>query len=456
MQVRSQSMDWSPSSWQAKEALQQPVYEDEGQLRAICEHLSSVPPLVTSWEAKSLQRQLAEAAHGRRFLLQGGDCAERFDECRVDIIANRLKVLLQMSLALVYGLKLPVVRVGRFAGQYAKPRSSGMETRGDVSLPSYRGDIINGPAFTEADRTPDPQRLIQAHSYSALVLNYVRALSDSGFANLKHPEQWNLEFVHQSPWAQEYRRMVSEIQEAIQFMETVSNVDADSLGRVDFYTSHEALHLHYEEAFTRGVPGAAPHYNLSTHMPWIGMRTAQPGGAHVEYARGIANPLGLKVGPAMSPSMLRTLIQTLNPDNTPGRLTLIHRFGVHQIETLLPPLLEVVRAEGADVLWCCDPMHGNTETTDQGIKTRHFDKILGELEHAFDIHAAEGTILGGVHLELTGEDVTECIGGARGLEEADLQRAYTSHVDPRLNYEQALEMTFCIVRKRRRSLREGQ
>lgn len=441
--------DWSPASWRHKTVLQQPAYPDAAALDATLKRLSTLPPLVTSWEIRTLKAELGEAARGRRFLLQGGDCAESFGECEAAIITNRLKILMQMSLVLTYGLKQRVVRVGRFAGQYAKPRSSDVETRGDVTLPSYRGDIINDAAFTPDARTPAPERLMQAYSHAAMSLNFVRALAEGGFADLHHPEYWDLSFAHNDPLAEEYHGMVDAMRDALNFMETISDMPLRGLERVEFFTSHEALHLAYEQAFTRTVPHQRGYYNLSTHFPWIGMRTAHPDGAHVEYARGITNPIGLKVGAALTPSTLQELIHVLDPAGDPGRLTLIHRFGVKDIERYLPPLIEAARATGKTVLWCCDPMHGNTETTDSGIKTRRFENILAELELAFDIHAATGSHLGGVHFELTGENVTECLGGARGLAEADLTYAYKSRVDPRLNYEQALEMAFLIVRKHR-------
>ncbi|WP_457653010.1 class II 3-deoxy-7-phosphoheptulonate synthase [Rhodocaloribacter sp.] len=442
--------DWHPASWREKPALQQPDYPDAAVLEAVLAHLATLPPLVTSWEVERLKRQLGEAAAGRRFLLQGGDCAESFDECRADVITNRLKVLLQMSLVLIYGLRMPVVRVGRFAGQYAKPRSSDLDTHDGRTLPSYRGDIINRRPFTEADRTPDPRRMLEAYSRSGLTLNFIRALVDGGFADLHHPEYWDLDFVKHSPLAADYEAIVASIMEALRFMETVSNARLSDLERVEFFTSHEALLLPYEEALTRPVPHKTGMYNLSAHFPWIGMRTAQIDGAHLEYARGIANPVAVKVGPSMTASWLKDLVRLLNPDDEPGRLTLITRFGADRIEDELPPLIDAVRATGKTVLWCSDPMHGNTEMTGSGLKTRRFEKILAELELAFDIHVALGTHLGGVHFELTGEDVTECIGGARGLDETDLDRAYKSSVDPRLNSEQALEMAFCVIRKRRR------
>lgn len=441
-----ESSNWTPTSWQQRVALQQPRYEDTAELNQAISELSHLPPLVTSWEVLALKQALAYAQEGKRFLLQGGDCAESFADCTSPIISNRLKVLLQMSLVLVHGLKQPVLRVGRFAGQYAKPRSTDTETRDGVTLPSFRGDVINGPEFTAEARRPDPQRLIRAHAHSALTMNFVRALIDGGFADLHHPEYWDLAWVEHSPLAVEYRRMVAGIGDSLRFMETLAGPIA-GFTRVDFFTSHEALLLHYEQALTRQVPRHHGWFNLSTHFPWIGMRTAALDGAHVEYFRGIRNPIAVKIGPSVTSEQLLPLIDALNPEEEPGRLTLIHRMGNTQIATKLPPLLDAVKREGRRVLWVADPMHGNTESTSNGFKTRRFDNIRDELEQALDIHAAAGTRLGGVHLELTGEDVTECMGGARDLSEADLQRAYKSMVDPRLNYEQSLELAMLIVRK---------
>jgi 3-deoxy-7-phosphoheptulonate synthase len=440
--------DWSPSSWQNRVALQQPVYPDESALQAVLGELNRLPPLVTSWEILALKRQLAEAQEGKRFLLQGGDCAENFSDCESGVISNRLKVLIQMSVVLVYGLRLPVVRVGRFAGQYAKPRSADSETRDGVTLPSYRGDLINGPEFTPASRLPDPRRLLEGHQRSALTMNFVRSLIDGGFADLHHPEYWDLGWVGHSPLADEYRRMVRAIGDGVRFMETLSGQAIHNADRVDFYTSHEALLLHYEQALTRQVPRQWGWFNLSTHFPWIGMRTADLEGAHLEYMRGIRNPVAVKVGPSVKPDALLRVVDALNPDDEPGRLGLIHRMGAAKIDDALPPLLEAIRREGRRVLWIADPMHGNTESVSGGVKTRRFENIRSELERAFDLHAAAGTRLGGVHLELTGEDVTECMGGARDLTESDLARAYRSSVDPRLNYEQSLELAMLIVRKR--------
>ena len=438
---------WAPDSWQTRPALQQPNYPDQAALDAAVAELRELPPLVTSWEIFALRQQLADAQAGERFVLQGGDCAESFGDCESGLISNRLKVLLQMSVVLVHGLRRPVVRVGRFAGQYAKPRSADTETRDGVSLPSYRGDFINQPEFSEAARIPDPRRMIKGHARSAMTMNFVRSLIDGGFADLHHPEYWDLRWVGRSPLAAEYQRMVAGIGDAVRFMETLSGEQVHNLNRVDFFTSHEALLLPYEAALTRQVPRQWGWFNLSTHFPWIGMRTAALEGAHVEYFRGIRNPVAVKIGPAVTPDQLLALIDRLNPADEPGRLTLIHRMGAANVTEKLPPLLEAVGRAGRKVLWIADPMHGNTESTRNGFKTRRFANIHRELELAFDLHAAAGTRLGGVHLELTGEDVTECLGGARELTETDLERAYRSTVDPRLNYEQSLEIAMLIVRK---------
>ena len=440
--------NWAPDSWRARKATQQPVYPDAEALAQVQGELSRLPPLVTSWEILALKKQIADAQEGKRFVLQGGDCAESFSDCESGLISNRLKVLLQMSLVLVHGLRLPVVRVGRFAGQYAKPRSTDTETRDGVTLPSYRGDFINQPEFSADARIPDPRRMVKGHARSAMTMNFVRALIDGGFADLHHPEYWDLGWVGHSPLSDEYHRMVAAVGDAVRFMETISGEQLHNLNRADFYTSHEALLLPYEEALTRQVPRQWGWFNLSTHFPWIGMRTSDAGDAHVEYFRGLRNPIAVKVGPSATPEQLLRLIDTLNPDNEPGRLSLIQRMGAAKVAEKLPPLAAAVQREGKRVLWICDPMHGNTESTSNGFKTRRFDNIRSELEQSFDLHAAAGSRLGGVHLELTGENVTECLGGARELTEVDLERAYRSTVDPRLNYEQSLEIAMLIVRKR--------
>jgi 3-deoxy-7-phosphoheptulonate synthase len=437
---------WFPGSWRSRPAAQQPIYDSEQELSQTVKQLASLPPLVTPWEIELLKNQLAEAADGKRFLLQGGDCAEQFEECTADNITNKVKILLQMSLILVQGSNKPVIRVGRFAGQYAKPRSEPFETREAATLPSYRGDLVNRKGFTEADRAADPQLLLRGYERSALTLNFIRALVKGGFADLHHPEYWDLDFARHSPLAEEYHARARRVVDALRFMENIVGAGAGEMQWVDFFTSHEGLHLTYEEAQTRPGPERGSWYNLSTHFPWIGKRTADPKGAHVEYFRGIANPIGVKVDPGMTPETLAELVDLLHPRNEPGRLTLIHRFGKARIAECLPRLIEGVRQTGKTVLWCCDPMHGNTRYTGDGIRTRHFDEILGELEKAFAIHQSSGSRLGGVHFELTGEDVTECLGGARNLSDQDLKRAYRSEVDPRLNYEQSLEMSMLIAR----------
>jgi 3-deoxy-7-phosphoheptulonate synthase len=441
----TRSADWSPTSWTQHPAEQQPAYRDAAALERVVAELGRLPPTVVSWEIDDLRRQVADAQQGRRFLLQGGDCAETFADCESGQIARKLKILLQMSLVLLHGMKKPVIRVGRFAGQYAKPRSADTETRNGVTLPSYRGDLVNRPGFTAAEREPDPELLLRGYERAALTLNFVRALVDGGFADLHHPEYWDLGFVHHSPLRDQYRQLVASISDSLDFYEAMSGNRVHEASRAPFYASHEALHLLYEQAQTRYLPRRNSWYNLSTHLPWIGMRTAALDGAHVEYCRGIANPVGVKVGPSMGADWVQGLCEVLNPYREPGRLILIHRMGAGQIEARLPPLVEAVRATGIPVLWVCDPMHGNTESTQSGLKTRRFENIVAELEHAFRIHRALGSYLGGVHFELTGEDVTECTGGARGLADRDLERDYRSQVDPRLNYEQALELAMRIA-----------
>jgi len=444
---RPSAASWRPDSWRERPAAQQPSYPDPAAVERVLGELGCLPPLVTSWEIETLKEQLAEAARGERFLLQGGDCAESFADCRPEAIASRLKILLQMSLVLVHGTRLRVTRVGRFAGQYAKPRSSDVETRGDVTLPAYRGDLVNGIAFDAASRRPDPERMLRGYERAALTLNFIRGLIDGGFADLHHPEYWELGFVEHSPLAAEYHRMVESIAESVSFMETLAGQAIGDLDRVDFFTSHEALHLPYEQALTRKVPRREGWYDLSTHLPWVGMRTADPEGAHAEFFRGVRNPLAIKVGPEMTRDRLLRLLDVLHPDDEPGRTTLIHRLGAGRVEERLPRLVEWVRESGKTVLWCCDPMHGNTRRTAAGRKTRSFEDVLAEVEASFAVHRAEGSWLGGIHVEVTGEDVTECTGGARGLSDEDLGRAYRSFVDPRLNYEQALELSMLIARR---------
>ena len=438
---------WTPESWRQRRALQQPEYPDPAALDGVLAELRSLPPLVTSWEILRLREQLADAAAGKCFVLQAGDCAERFAACTPNRITNMVKVLLQASLVLVVGAKRPVIRIGRFAGQYAKPRSANEETRDGVSLPSFRGDNINRPEFTPEARTPDPQLLLRGYERASMTLNFIRALVKGGFADLHHPEYFDLDWVQHSPLADDYHRMAQTITDALRFMEHVLGVRAGETDRIDFFTAHEALHLGYESAQTRRVPRRPGYFNLTTHFPWVGLRTNDPEGAHVEFLRGIENPIGIKVGRESGREQVARWLDILDPRREPGRLTLIHRFGAKRIADALPPLVEAVRAEGGQVVWICDPMHGNTHSTASGVKTRNFEDIHGEVEQAFDIHAAMGQTLGGVHIEVTGENVTECVGGSHGPSEADLARAYESEVDPRLNYDQTLELSFLIARR---------
>jgi 3-deoxy-7-phosphoheptulonate synthase len=448
---------WSPDSWAARPAAQAIAYPDDADVARAVAALRALPPLVTSGEIEKLSALLAQAQEGKRFLLQGGDCAESLDDCTPDQITSKLKILLQMSLVLVHGMKRPVIRVGRLAGQYAKPRSKATETIDGVELPSYFGDLVNANAFTVADRTPDPQRMVRAYERSAVTLNFVRSLIDGGFADLHHPEAWDLRFVDHAQLRPslraEYQRMVTQLTEALKFAEALGDKGIDELSRVEFFTSHEGLNLLYEQAQTRRVPRREGWWDLTCHMPWIGERTRGLDGAHVEFFRGIANPVGVKVGPTAEPGEVVRLCRALNPGNRPGKLVVIHRMGAEHCQAKLPPILAAVMDAQLPVLWCCDPMHGNTRLsrpTVEGmlpVKTRRFDDILSELEMALDCHEQLGTWLGGVHFELTGEDVTECVGGGAGVTDADLDKNYASLCDPRLNYQQALELAFLLAKR---------
>lgn len=439
---------WTPESWQNRVARQQPVYPDQAALAEALKRLASLPTLTTAWEVERLRSELVLAAEGKVFVLQGGDCSESFEDCNSTAVLRKLKVLIQMSLVLIAGARRRVLRIGRIAGQYAKPRSADFERRGDVELPSYRGDIINRPGFTAQERTPDPQLMLKAFERSAMTLNFIRALSEGGFADLHHPENWDLEFVRNTPGSRRYQQLLDSLTDSIRFMEVVSPGELHQLRRVDFFTSHEALLLVYEQALTKSERQRG-WYNLGTHMVWIGDRTREAAGAHVEYCRGIRNPIGVKVGNSMTPEELVELAGILNPENEPGRLTLIHRFGAEKIRERLPSLVEAVQSAGCRVLWSCDPMHGNTHSTRSGLKTRSFDDIISEIISAFRIHKELGSRLGGIHLELTGEDVTECTGGPGNLTESDLSRDYRSTVDPRLNYEQSMEVAFLLAEQMR-------
>ena len=439
---------WTPSSWRSKPALQLPNYPDQAALKAVEERLATYPPLVFAGEARALKNHLARVSKGEAFLLQGGDCAESFAEHGADNIRDFFRVFLQMAVVLTFGASKPVVKVGRIAGQFAKPRSADMETQGDIELPSYRGDVVNGIEFNEAARIPDPERQIMAYRQSAATLNLLRAFAQGGYANLNHVSEWMLGFVSKSPQSEKYQELADRISETLGFMKAIG-FDAENhhrLRETEFYTSHEALLLGYEEALTREDSTSGDQYATSGHMIWIGDRTRQPDHGHVEYCRGVKNPLGLKCGPTTTPDGLLELIDILSPDNEPGRLTLIARFGYDKVEDHLPALIRAVEKEGRSVVWSCDPMHGNTISAG-GFKTRPFDRVIGEVNAFFDVHDAEGTIGGGVHVEMTGKDVTECTGGARAISDDDLGSRYHTHCDPRLNADQSLELAFLIAER---------
>ena len=439
-------MGWTPQSWRNKPIRQVPSYPDQARLAEVERKLAMYPPLVFAGEARRLRAQLALAAEGRAFVLQGGDCAESFSDFTANIIRDTFRVLLQMAVVLTYGAGVPVVKMGRMAGQFAKPRSSDNETIGDVTLPSYRGDIINGPEFTASARIPDRARMEAGYFQSAGTLNLLRAFASGGYADLHEVHRWNLGFVERSPLAERYRGVASRLDETLAFMAAcgMTSLNTPQIRETDFYTSHEALLLPYEESLTRIDSTSGDWYACSAHFLWIGDRTRQPDGAHVEFLRGVKNPLGLKVGPSSSADDLLRLIDTLDPSNEAGRLTLISRMGEAKVAELLPPLLRAVKREGRKVVWLCDPMHGNTISTAHKVKTRSFDAILGEVRGFFDAHAAEGTFAGGVHVEMTGRPVTECVGGAHQLTEDDLGAHYETFCDPRLNAEQSLELAFLI------------
>nr|WP_024308327.1 3-deoxy-7-phosphoheptulonate synthase class II [Pseudomonas sp. P818] len=436
---------WSPDSWRAKPIQQQPEYPDAAHLARVEQTLAGYPPLVFAGEARELRRQFAEVTQGRAFLLQGGDCAESFAEFSAAKIRDTFKVLLQMAIVMTFAAGCPVVKVGRMAGQFAKPRSSGSETIDGVTLPAYRGDIVNGIGFDAASRVPDPERLLQAYHQATASLNLLRAFAQGGFADVHQVHQWNLDFIANSALSEKYHQLANRIDETLAFMRAVGMDSAPQLREVSFFTAHEALLLNYEEAFVRRDSLTGRWYDCSAHMLWIGDRTRQLDGAHVEFMRGIENPIGVKVGPSMDPDKLIRLLDTLNPDNDPGRLNLIVRMGADKVEAHFPRLLRKVKEEGRQVLWSSDPMHGNTIKASSGYKTRDFAQILSEVRQFFAVHQAEGTYAGGIHIEMTGQNVTECIGGSRPITEDGLSDRYHTHCDPRMNADQSLELAFMIA-----------
>ena len=445
-------MTWSPQSWRDKPVSQMPTYNDTAKLDAVLSELSARPALVFAGEARRLHRQLGDVSAGKAFLLQGGDCAESFKDFSTEGVRDTFRVLLQMAVVMTFAASKPIVKVGRIAGQFAKPRSSDTETIDGVTLPSYRGDSVNGPEFTAEAREPDPQRLIRSYDQSASTLNLLRAFASGGYADLHNVHQWTQDFVSGSPAAERYAETATRISEALAFMKAcgIGRDSAPSLEAVDFFTSHEALHLPFEEALTRRDPNTGQWYATSAHMIWTGERTRQLDGAHVEYARGISNPVGVKCGPTMQPDELLSLIDALNPENEAGRLVLIVRMGADNVVKNLPALASAVTKAGRNVVWSSDPMHGNTVKTGNGYKTRNFDRILSELEGFMDVLYAEGAYPGGVHFEMTGHDVTECTGGAKPVTEADLADRYHTQCDPRLNADQALDMAFRIAESLKR------
>ena len=442
---------WTPTSWFEKPVKQLPAYPDKAELNSIFEQLKAMPPLVTSWEIEKLKEKLAYVAAGKAFLLQGGDCAESFSLTRAPKIVNMVKVLLQTSFILIHEMGVPVVRLGRIAGQYAKPRSNDFEEVNGEQIHNYRGDLINRFDPNKEARVPDPKRLLEGYNMAGLTLNFVRALADEGFADLHHPEQWELNFMKNNEYYQDYEAMVESIKKAVRFVDAIDPEKANSVQKVDFYTSHEALNLYYDSAQTRQVPRKDGFYNLSAHMVWLGNRTRGVEDAHVEYLRGIENPIGIKVGPPYTIDETLKLLDILNPTNEAGKIVLITRFGKDKIKDELPDLIRAVKKEGKNVVWSSDPMHGNTFSSSNDYKTRNFDHILDEIKSAFAIHRAEGSYLGSVHLELTGDNVTECVGGANALSEADLDMNYETFCDPRLNYEQAMEMAFFVAKEWKQS-----
>jgi 3-deoxy-7-phosphoheptulonate synthase len=438
---------WNPSSWRNKPILQQPTYPDKAKLESVLKELKNYPPLVFAGEVRSLKEQLANVAKGEAFLLQGGDCAESFSEFHADNIRDTFKALMQMAVVMTYAGSVPVVKVGRLGGQFAKPRSSDTETQGEMTLDSYRGDIINGIEFSAKARTPDPERMIRAYNQATATQNLLRAFASGGLADLHQVNKWNLDFAHKSEVSAKYEELAESIEKSLKFMEAcgITSKTYRTLRETDFFTSHEALLLPYEEAFTRQDSLTGDWYNVAAHMVWIGDRTRQLDGAHVEYMRGIKNPIGIKAGPTMDPDDLIRLANAVNPQNEAGRLNIIVRMGANKVAQHMPALVRAIKQEGLNVVWSCDPMHGNTIKSSNNYKTRPVDDILSEMKQFFQVHKAEGTVAGGVHLEMTGKNVTECIGGSFTVTEEDLSSRYHTHCDPRLNADQSLELAFLIA-----------
>jgi 3-deoxy-7-phosphoheptulonate synthase len=461
---KSEAQPWTPDSWKGKPAQQMPVYDNPGELQAVEDTLKNYPPLVFAGEARRLKKALAKVGAGEGVLLQGGDCAESFAEFHPRNIRDTFRVILQMAVIMTFAASVPVVKVGRIAGQFAKPRSDPNETRNGITLPSYKGDIINGSEFTPESRRADPKRIVQAYNQSAATLNLVRAFAHGGYADLHRVNKWTLDFVKDHPLSERYQDLADRLDQALSFMAAagITGENTQQIREVEFYTSHEALLLPYEQALTRVDSTTGDHYDVSAHMLWIGDRTRQPDGAHVEFLRGVKNPIAFKCGPSLPVDDMLRLMDILNPDNEPGRLTLISRMGHEKVEKHLPQLIRAVKKSGRTVTWCCDPMHGNTRVSTSGYKTREFESILSEVRQFFNIHYAEGSYPGGVHFELTGQDVTECVGGAYKITDDKLSERYHTHCDPRLNASQALELAFLIADElrghyvRRRALAEDE
>jgi len=437
---------WTPQSWKSKPAMQQPDYENKEELEKVVSELEDLPPIVFDTEISELRKKLQLAENGKMFIIQGGDCVERFADCNEKTILNKIKILLQMSIIITYASKIPVLKIGRIAGEYSKPRSNDFEMVNGVKIPSYRGDSINSYLPDIDERAANPLRMKESYFHAAATYNYIRAITHGGFADIRYPSKWNIDFVQENNSAKEYKNLIDNVVNSIKFIECIDGANSEILNCIDFYISHEGLLLPYEEAMTRFAQNSGEYFNLGTHMLWIGERTRDLNGAHVEYFRGISNPIGVKIGASMKPDELINLIKILNPNNESGKICLITRLGCENVKKVLPDLIKAVQDNNMNAAWICDPMHGNTKITQDGIKTRHFDDILKEISDNFEVHKKMGTFMSGVHFELTGDKVTECIGGAQQLEEKNLTENYETYCDPRLNYDQSLEISFLIAK----------